>query len=208
MSTTIRRRSLRLTNARADVIRVRIAEERAIRADAARNGRELAARSDTRFSGVRRELVRLAGVVSRSDRKLRRLRAILDRHNKAAHSAASVRYLLERDADAVERSILKLYEYQTAAEREAGVTAEDNGVGFSGADAELLSSFAEQIKAGRKLSRREGGQLAWARKKMLKYARQLAGIANAEARAKHAKCEVCGVRGDNGRCTREEERAA
>ena len=71
----------------------------------------------------------------------------------------------------------RIYEYQTAAEQAAGCTREDNGVGFSGADAEILSSFAEQLNAGRNMSPK---QMEILFKKMPKYAKQLDGIAQSK----------------------------
>jgi len=72
------------------------------------------------------------------------------------------------------RGITAIYEKQTYDEQQSEATKEDNGVGFNGIDAYILSSFAKQIKAGRTLSIK---QLAIAQKKMLKYARQLLFIA-------------------------------
>ncbi len=72
------------------------------------------------------------------------------------------------------KGLLKIYEYQTEAEQRVGETNEDNGVGFSGADANILSSFAEQIKNGRQMSIK---QMAMIYKKMPRYSRQLMKIA-------------------------------
>ena len=85
------------------------------------------------------------------------------------------------------KGLLAIYNKQTDQEQAAGCTREDNGVGFNGADSVILSSFAEQIKRWQALplnQRRFGiplspKQLAIAKKKMPKYARQLAEIANA-----------------------------
>lgn len=73
------------------------------------------------------------------------------------------------------RGMLAIYARQTASEQNAGETQEDNGIGFSGVDAFILSSFCEQYKARKFLSPK---QMEMARKKMLKYSRQLAEIAN------------------------------
>lgn len=93
----------------------------------------------------------------------------------------------------VERSILKLYERQTSTEQATESTQEHNGVGFNGVDAPLLSSFATYIMRmsrpsvdGRYPARREGARLTEkqrviARRKLQKYAAQLARIANGEA---------------------------
>lgn len=74
----------------------------------------------------------------------------------------------------VTRAIVAIYNYQTSHEQVAERTEEHNGVGFNGADAEILSSFAKQILTGRTLSQK---QLTIAFKKMPKYAGQLERIA-------------------------------
>lgn len=72
------------------------------------------------------------------------------------------------------RGILAIYELQTPTEQDAQDTIENNGVGFNGVDARQLSGFAEDLK-------KYGDLFDWkktlARKKMLKYAGQLAKIA-------------------------------
>ena len=59
---------------------------------------------------------------------------------------------------------------QTAAEKQAEQTTDDNGVGFTGIDAEILSSFAKQYEARGWLTPK---QMALLRKKMRKYWRQV-----------------------------------
>ena len=68
------------------------------------------------------------------------------------------------------RAIVKLWERQTADEQAAQTTGHDNGVGFNGTDAFILSSFAEQINKGRTLSPK---QLAIAFRKLPKYSKQI-----------------------------------
>jgi hypothetical protein len=80
----------------------------------------------------------------------------------------------------VKRGVVSIFNLQTASEQDSNNTSEDNGVGFSGCDAELMSSFAKQITKRGSLSPK---QMDWARKKMLKYAGQLAKIANGEIAA-------------------------
>ena len=72
------------------------------------------------------------------------------------------------------KGCVRIHEYQTAEEQQMQATVEHNGVGFTGADGDILSSFAEQIHAGRVLSAK---QMAILFKKMPKYAKQLDGIA-------------------------------
>lgn len=68
------------------------------------------------------------------------------------------------------RGLLRIYEYQTESEKATQSTHLYNNVGFNGADAEILSSFAEQVNKGRTLSPK---QMAILFKKMPKYAGQL-----------------------------------
>ena len=88
----------------------------------------------------------------------------------------------------VERSLVRLFAWQTSDEQEQGVTSHTNGRGFNSVDAKFLSSLARQVSRsngyseGRKLSPK---QLVWARKKLSKYAGQLASIANEHNRAAH-----------------------
>lgn len=100
----------------------------------------------------------------------------------------SIKELLERSDLAVERAILAIYARQTADEQITETTSHKNGVGFSGVDAEILSSFAQQIerksgngvKIGHCLSEK---QMAIARRKMMRYSRQLLEVAEEKANA-------------------------
>lgn len=83
--------------------------------------------------------------------------------------------LTKRD-DQVCKAIVKIYEYQTADEQSSHETKEHNGVGFNGADAPIMSSFAEFYMKRGFLSPK---QIMIARKKIMKYAGQLCKIANA-----------------------------
>ena len=91
---------------------------------------------------------------------------------------------LEASDVMVERALLQLWHRQTEDERMVRATTESNGVGFSGIDADILSSFAEQVQnnprrypEGQRLSPK---QRPIARRKLLKYVRQIARIANGE----------------------------
>jgi SNF2 family DNA or RNA helicase len=55
----------------------------------------------------------------------------------------------------LKKVLLYLYGYQTFEEQVSESTVESNGVGFNMIDAVLLSSFAEQVKAGRELSEKQ-----------------------------------------------------
>lgn len=71
------------------------------------------------------------------------------------------------------RGLVKIYTLQTADEQESDRTSHDNGVGFSGVDANILSSFAKQVNAGRNLSPK---QMAIVYKKMPRYWKQIASF--------------------------------
>ena len=82
--------------------------------------------------------------------------------------------LMESD-EMVRRSLLKMYERQTATEQNSECTRERNGIGFSGADADILTRFAKWVLAGRPFTPK---MVALTRKKLIKYSRQLSEIAN------------------------------
>ncbi len=86
----------------------------------------------------------------------------------------------------VTRGVVAIFNKQTDFEQAAEETQEDNGVGFNGADANILSSFAKQIQKWNNAPRPSfpnplsPRQMEIARKKIQKYAGQLAKIANGE----------------------------
>ena len=79
--------------------------------------------------------------------------------------------LLLRNDKAVERAILLLYSFQTDDEKRYGHTGEWNGVGFNRYDANILSTFAEQLLQKKK--HLTYCQMFIARKKVIKYAKQI-----------------------------------
>jgi len=95
--------------------------------------------------------------------------------------------LLVEDDDFAIRCLMRLYEYQTEEEQEVGMTREYNDVGFSGCDAEILSSFARQVQNHRaEVNPRYRNplspkQLEIVKKKIPKYHRQLNMILKKEA---------------------------
>lgn len=82
---------------------------------------------------------------------------------------------LNIQATMVKRSLLKLYSMQTADEQAIGATTEHNGFGFNGVDAEFMSSVARQLNEKGFITPKQGD---WVHKKILKYAGQLADLAN------------------------------
>jgi hypothetical protein len=108
----------------------------------------------------------------------------------------------------LERSIVKIYEHQTYAEQNAGVTVEHNGVGFTAFDAEFMSSLATRIRSSRQLegARLSAQQRAIARNKMVKYAKQLSRLVNGPVTIPCPECEGDGGRPELPRCSRCEGR--
>ena len=84
-------------------------------------------------------------------------------------SKNDIKSLLIRNDKAVKKALLIIYNYQTDSEKSNEETIEQNGVGFSGADALILTSFANQLKY-KDLSEK---QMIILRKKMIKYAGQI-----------------------------------
>jgi hypothetical protein len=69
------------------------------------------------------------------------------------------------------KAMVRIYdENQNESEKLSGATIDDNGIGFNGVDAELLSSFSRQVKTRGSLSNK---QLGIVFKKMPKYHSQV-----------------------------------
>jgi hypothetical protein len=82
------------------------------------------------------------------------------------------------------KALVKVYTLQTLDEQATGQTSNLNGVGFSGIDSQILSSFAEQVNKGRNLSAK---QMAIVFKKMPRYHKQVASFIPAEKMAEIEK---------------------
>lgn len=91
--------------------------------------------------------------------------------------------LATRDNQAI-KGLLTIYSYQTSEERCEGHTKEFNGVGFSGFDSDILSSFAEQYQTKGFLSPK---QMMFVKKYMPKYATQLIRLSILEGKIKKRK---------------------
>lgn len=99
------------------------------------------------------------------------------------HTAASIKVLLLTNSFAVERAVVALTRFQTEDEVAALVTRHDNDRGFNAPDARSLTALALKLTSG---GRSTGDELAAARARVLKYAGQLARLANANEAAKAA----------------------
>lgn len=87
---------------------------------------------------------------------------------------------LKTDVVWLSRGVVAIYKKQTAQEKMAHQTQVHNGVGFSGADAPFLTFVAEWLVAGEHRTRVSDRFVPKTRKMMMKYAGQLAKIANGE----------------------------
>jgi hypothetical protein len=88
-------------------------------------------------------------------------------------SKETIQELLDKSDEAVYRAMIQIYNKQTSDEQKYQDTHMYNSVGFTGADAEIMSSFTEYYKKFDKLSPK---QMAIARKKMKKYWKQLLNV--------------------------------
>lgn len=107
-------------------------------------------------------------------------------NSKGEYTLDGMRKLLAANQAFATRGLLRIFDYQTAVEQDAEQTHERNGVGFTGADAEILSSMAKWVRTWEALPDTHprkakpalsDKQLAIVFKKMPKYAKQLLVIA-------------------------------
>lgn len=87
-----------------------------------------------------------------------------------------IRNYVQTNDKVLYKALERLYDEQTVDEKRAGETTHNNGVGFNGADSKIMSSFAEFLKRTGFLTDK---QKAVARKKLVKYNKQLTRLANA-----------------------------
>lgn len=88
-----------------------------------------------------------------------------------------LRNLLTNNAKAATKALIHIYNNQTGTEKAVGKTVDHNGVGFTGADAEILTSFAEQFKRRGSLSQKQMNLLF---KKIGKYWRQILMVSDVD----------------------------
>jgi|SRR5579859_382804 len=86
-----------------------------------------------------------------------------------------IKNLIETNDIFVGKATVKLFEKQTEDEKQTDTTGENNGVGFNGTDAFIMSKFAKFYMERNFLTAK---QLAIARKKIRKYSKQITNIAN------------------------------
>lgn len=86
---------------------------------------------------------------------------------------AFIRQQLESNPEWAKRALIRIYENQTVSEQQAGETVENNGIGFTGVDANILTSFAENIKQYGRLTAK---QMVCLHKMIGKYAKQIYSV--------------------------------
>lgn len=86
-----------------------------------------------------------------------------------------IKELIQKNDKVLYGALKKMYECQEEDEKNMGATSHANGVGFNGADAPILSSFSVFLIKNGFLTEK---QKVIARKKLLKYGRQLTLLAN------------------------------
>ena len=110
-------------------------------------------------------------IITVKTRKLKKTEAV--NTDGKIWSKESIQELLDRSDEAVYRAMIQIYNRQTADEQKYQDTHLYNSVGFTGVDANIMSSFTEYYKKFNKLSPK---QMAIARKKMKKYWKQLLSV--------------------------------
>jgi hypothetical protein len=88
---------------------------------------------------------------------------------------------LETSSNTRARALLRIFENQTRDEQASESTNHYNGIGFTGSDAQFLTSLAKQFKYKGYLSPKQDAILA---RKIKKYARQLVEGSIAERKIK------------------------
>lgn len=83
---------------------------------------------------------------------------------------SKIQSLVTNNEKAAIRALKVVYANQSDFEKEVGTTVADNGIGFTGSDAELLTSFAKQYQRAGFLT---NAQLAILKFRIKKYWRQL-----------------------------------
>lgn len=102
--------------------------------------------------------------------------------NRTSWEVNEIKERLINNNELVERGLIILYNLQTKDEKKLFNTHHVNKKGFNKFDANILSSFAEQLLENKHLSPR---QLQIARKRILKYSKQLTEIANQKLQQKY-----------------------
>lgn len=95
--------------------------------------------------------------------------------NKRVWTEDEIKNLIQTNDKVLYGALKNLYACQTSDEQVMGTTKENNGAGFNGLDAPILSSFCEFLNKTGFLTPK---QKVIARKKLVKYNKQLTKLAN------------------------------
>ena len=109
--------------------------------------------------------------MKQTTRRLKKTEAV-DKNGKV-WGKESIRELILSNDKAVYSGMLRIYDRQTKSEQDYQETSDFNTVGFTGCDGHIMSSFTESYKKYGKLTEK---QMIIARKKMLKYWKQLLDV--------------------------------
>jgi len=90
---------------------------------------------------------------------------------------AFIKNKLQSDDRWAIRALNTIFKNQTADEKLSAEAKYSNGIGFSGVDAKFLTSLALQVADRGTLSMK---QMAWLKRKIGKYAKQLLSVTNME----------------------------
>ena len=90
---------------------------------------------------------------------------------------AFVKAKLATNPNWAKQALLRIFSLQTDEEQNYGETIEHNNIGFTGCDAEILTSFAKQYEKNKRLSDK---QMSILMRKMKKYWKQVIMCSNTE----------------------------
>jgi len=103
---------------------------------------------------------------------------------RRAWTKEAIQEMLAARDRAVERGLLAIYRLQTDQERGAQETLEHNGVGFNAFDAKAMTVQAQYLLRFGSLT---PGRISLVRERLMKYAGQLARIANQK---EYTSCKI------------------
>lgn len=104
-----------------------------------------------------------------------KIQKVEEKPSKRVWNEDEIKNLIQTNDKVLYGALKKLYACQTADEQVDGATHEYNGKGFNGVDAPILSSFCEFLNKTGFLTPK---QRIVARKKLIKYNKQLTALAN------------------------------
>lgn len=86
------------------------------------------------------------------------------------HGIEVLKHMLANYDEWAKRALVRIYDLQTHDEKQSGETHHDNGVGFTGVDAKMLTRVAQYYKKNKFIG---DGYMKLLKTKMPKYAEQL-----------------------------------